>query len=431
MRMPIWPFGTLSWGDRETWEQRISSSAAMDDPEAALRKARATLTAILHENLLPFWTERLPEAAGADREFLAEERDGSRVVNLILVARYLWFVSRLVASAHQREIHRELAHRTYRLLSGKLHDAEHGGFFWEVDVSTGVANKPNKHLYGQAFAIFALAQYGLAVGSEHAIGLASSSFAVLERQAHDPELGGYREWLSRDWQPARGAGYLGWEARFKLVNTHLHLLEAFTGLAAAAPSSLLRSRVAELIEILSARTVSPRFGVALDCRLENWEPLRKRRNNKVSYGHDLETIYLLLAACDAIGADRDAIVENFRHRFAYCMRLGFDYENGGFFDHGPLGRAATSTTKIWWVQAEALLSALTMYRLTLERPYLAVFDRTLGWIQNAQIDWRGGEWHRNIEPDGRTTGTKIDRWKDPYHNGRAVLTCLDLIDELL
>jgi mannobiose 2-epimerase len=308
---------------------------------------------------------------------------------------------------------------------------EHGGFFWEADVATGAPNKPNKHLYGQAFAIYALAQYGVTLKSEAALGLATSTSALLERQAHDTELGGYREWFSPDWQAARGPGYLGWEARFKLVNTHLHLLEAFTGLVAAAPAGLLRNRVAELIEILSARTVHPRFGVALDCRLENWAPLRKRRNNRVSYGHDLEAIYLLRGACAAIGADRDAIVEHFRLRFAYCMRFGFDYENGGFFDHGPLGHGAKSTTKIWWVQAEALLSALTMYRLTLERPYLAVFERTLGWIQSAQIDWQGGEWHRHIEPDGRPSGAKFDRWKCPYHNGRAVLECIGLIDELL
>jgi hypothetical protein len=121
--MPIWLFGMPSRRGRETWERRIASSSSIDDPETVLRKARAALMAILHEHMLPVWTERLPEAAGPDREFLAEERDGSRVVNLILVARYLWFVSRLVASAHQREIHRDLAHRTYRLLSGRLHDA--------------------------------------------------------------------------------------------------------------------------------------------------------------------------------------------------------------------------------------------------------------------------------------------------------------------
>ena len=68
--MPIWLFGTLSRSGRETWERRIASSASIDDPEAALRKARAALMAILHENMLPFWTERLPEAAGPDPQVL-------------------------------------------------------------------------------------------------------------------------------------------------------------------------------------------------------------------------------------------------------------------------------------------------------------------------------------------------------------------------
>jgi mannobiose 2-epimerase len=210
----------------------------------------------------------------------------------------------------------------------------------------------------------------------------------------------------------------------------MHLLEALTALFGVVPGELLGSRIAELIEILSAETISP-SGVALDCHLENWAPLRKRRNDRVSYGHDVEAIYLLLKASDALGNDRGALTEHFRQRFAYCVRFGFDFDNGGFFDCGPLGRAATSKTKIWWVQAEALLSALTMYELTSERPYLSVFDKTLEWIDRAQTDWGGGEWHRQIEPNGQPSGAKVDRWKCPYHNGRATLMCLGLIDELL
>jgi mannobiose 2-epimerase len=113
------------------------------------------------------------------------------------------------------------------------------------------------------------------------------------------------------------------------------------------------------------------------------------------------------------------------------MEFGFDFDKGGFFERGVLGRRAAGRNKIWWVQAEAMLAALTMYRLTLERPYLAVFRKTLDWIGTAQVDWIGGEWHRQIDPLGHAGGAKADRWKGPYHNGRAVLECTALIDELL
>jgi cellobiose epimerase len=418
-------------GGSRAWERRLASAASTENDEAILRRARSTLTTILRANLLPFWTGLIPEAAGNDGVILAEQRDGRRVLNVVLLARYLWFAASLCASKYGRDVHAELAHRAYTLLSERLHDAEHGGFFWETDLETGIPNKPNKHLYGQAFAIFALAEFGQTLGNAAAIELASATFALVDARAHDTRFGGYREWLTQDWQPAAGPGYLGWGRELKTLNTHLHLLEAFTRLIAAAPGIVPRERIVELMEIVSERTVLRRFGVALDCYLEDWTLLRSRRNNAVSYGHEVEAIHLLLAACDAVGAERADLAEPFRRRFSYCMRFGFDYENGGFFDRGRLGRPANSTLKIWWVQAEALLSALTMYGLYRERPYLMAFERTLSWIDRAQADWAGGEWHREIDAQGHAHGAKVDRWKCPYHNGRAVLECLSLIDALL
>ena len=429
--MRVWPFGTLGRRGHPTWEQRLSGRTGGASEGDALESARDSLAAALHDNLLPFWTERLPRAAPADGVFLAEQRDGRRVINLILLTRYLWFVSTLAASAYRRDLHVELADQSYRWLCEWLHDRERAGFYWEVDLATGVPHKAHKHAYGQAFAICALSQYGEATGNAEAVALAKSTFASLESHAHDATHGGYREWFERDWQPAPDEGYLGWDGRCKLVNTHLHLLEAFTALQRVAPDALLESRIAELIEILSVRVVSPRYHVAVDCHHESWTPLRRRRNDRVSFGHEVEAIYLLAQACDTIGIPRDSLLAHYRRRFAYCMRFGFDYEQGGFFDWGPVGRSATATTKIWWVQAEGLLTALALFRLTRERPYLAVFERTLGWIVGTQIDWQGGEWHRNVDPHGRPAGIKVDRWKCPYHNGRALLVSLSMIDELL
>jgi mannobiose 2-epimerase len=428
--MRLFPFAGLLWGTRSTWQPRISTSVPIDDVSVALGKARSALTAILQENLLPFWVERIPRTASGTPVFLAEERDGSRVLNLILMSRYLWFVSALAASAYGNDVHVELANQSYRVLRERLHDSEHGGFVWETNLDTGASRKPGKHLYGQAFAIYALSQYGKATGNGEAIELANATFALLETHAHDAEFGGYDECFERNWQPAQGRGYLGWEAGLKSVNAHLHVLEALTGLFEVAPGALLENRIIELIEVLSVRSISRRFGVALDGHHENWAPLRGRRNRHVSYGHEVEAIHLLAHASATIGSGDARLAEHFRRRFAYCMEFGFDFEGGGFFDHGPLGRRATSETKIWWVQAEALLSALTMYRLTLQRHYLGVFAKTLEWIDRVQVDWQAGEWHRHIDPRGQPSGAKVDSWKGPYHNGRAVLASLGLIDEL-
>ena len=38
-----------------------------------------------------------------------------------------------------------------------------------------------------------------------------------------------------------------------------------------------------------------------------------------------------------------------------------------------------------------------------------------------------GDWHAVVDRNGVPSGDKSGAWKDPYHQGRAVLTCLELL----
>ena len=44
-----------------------------------------------------------------------------------------------------------------------------------------------------------------------------------------------------------------------------------------------------------------------------------------------------------------------------------------------------------------------------------------------EMDWENGEWHANITPDGRPQGSKASQWKAGYHNGRAMIECLEIM----
>jgi mannobiose 2-epimerase len=43
------------------------------------------------------------------------------------------------------------------------------------------------------------------------------------------------------------------------------------------------------------------------------------------------------------------------------------------------------------------------------------------------VDWENGEWHANITPDGQPQGDKANPWKAGYHNGRAMIECLEIL----
>jgi len=69
----------------------------------------------------------------------------------------------------------------------------------------------DKHLYGQAFALYALSEYAIAAGDERAARRAEELFDLVERHARDRSHGGYREFLHRDWS-APGPHEIGYLA---------------------------------------------------------------------------------------------------------------------------------------------------------------------------------------------------------------------------
>jgi mannose/cellobiose epimerase-like protein (N-acyl-D-glucosamine 2-epimerase family) len=67
-----------------------------------------------------------------------------------------------------------------------------------------------------------------------------------------------------------------------------------------------------------------------------------------------------------------------------------------------------------------------MHRRTGNPRYEKAFVRTLDWIVRGQADWKRGDWHRAVAPDGTATGMKAGAWECPFHQGRALLECLAL-----
>jgi mannose/cellobiose epimerase-like protein (N-acyl-D-glucosamine 2-epimerase family) len=110
------------------------------------------------------------------------------------------------------------------------------------------------------------------------------------------------------------------------------------------------------------------------------------------------------------------------------LRFGFDHRDGGFYRAGFVNRHAHETEKDYWAQAEGLLAALRLHRLTGDARYGECYLRTLDWIVTKQADWEGGDWHERIDRQGRPAGMKVWGWKEAYHQARALLECIDLVD---
>lgn len=395
---------------------------------------RPRLESNLTQNIMAFWHPKtMDEKYGGyilNHDIEGKLKGNAPLKMIVTQSRMLWLYSHLAREGCGGNGYLSAADSGFRFLKDKMWDQKNGGFYWEVDATGEKKLLRRKHLYGQAFGLYALSEDHLASGKQEALDLANQLFNVMEARAHDKTYGGYLEWFNEDWTPGPTTGntYMG-EPDHKLMNTHLHLLEALTTYYRASKSPLARERLLELIEIQSNTVLRKGLGACTDKYLRNWEPVLTGRYARVSYGHDLENIWLLNDACDAAGISNYPLLDLYRSLYDYALKYGFDQVRGGFFNTGAFNQPASDLGKSWWVQAEACVASLYMYRLTHEARDLQVFEKTCDWIDQHQTDWKNGEWFEMVHPDGSATGDKAQIWKSGYHNGRAMMECLAILKE--
>ena len=387
----------------------------------ALPDYAARIEADLRQNILPFWMQH-----GIDRE-----RDvvvGSLTNDLVadpaaergalLASRVLW----TFAAAHRRyddPAYLEIAGRAHADLLRHFHDRTHGGFYWSV-AADGTVLRDRKQIYGQAFALYALAEYHLATGHAEPLEQAIAAFRLIETYSRDPRHGGYFEAFSRDWQPIADMRLGGTDLNEpKSQNTHLHVMEAYTNLLRAWPDPELHAALRDIVTILLDRIVDPSTAHLNLFFAADWSV----RSDRFSPGHDIEAAWLLLDAATALGdAALLARTQALALRIAdVTLAAGVDADGALVNEIGPHG--FTNTDKEWWPQAEAVVGFLAAYALSRDERHLRGALRAWDFIERRLIDREHGEWRRGVTRDGAVLADelKIGFWKCPYHNGRAAL----------
>ncbi len=409
-------------------------SCPAEDRSDLAKKYVPKFEKILKENIASFWlTKSIDRVNGGYTINFGpkSEPKGEGTKMIVTQARTVWLFSRLARAGYGGKEYLDAADVGYRFLKEKMWDAKNGGFYWEVDVTGNQKLKPRKHLYGQSFGLYAVSEYYLASQRKDVLEFAVRLFNLLEAKSHDNIYGGYIEFFNEDWTPAPASegSYMGGDPSLKLMNTHLHLLEAMTTFYRASKLPLARERLLELINIESNAVVRKGLGACTDKYQRDWTPRLEGDYARVSYGHDIENVWLLMDACEAAGVSNHPFLDLYRALFDYSLKYGYDEGSGGFYDSGPFNQPADRRDKVWWVQSEAIVSALYMHRLTQDPKYLPIFEKTAEFIEKNMVDWENGEWHANITPEGKPQGDKANTWKAGYHNGRAMIECLEILKQ--
>lgn len=317
-------------------------------------------------------------------------------------------------------------------LSNTMWDKQYGGFYWGLDNHGKISPSytDGKHLYGIGFCLYGVAAAYQATHDPKQLKLAQDTFRWIDEHAHDQKNGGYFESLTRDGNvvhamTTNGKVELnrvsGFPVGFKSMNTHIHLMESFSQLYEVWKDDTLRQRLEELRDIVRDKIcVEP--GVMNLYFTNDWRALPYHD----SYGHDVETAYLLWEAEEVLGQGHDPRTERMgRMLVDHALAYGWDDKHGGFYGEGATTGEPEVRSKEWWVEMEGLNALLLMhekYGHETDR-YFNAFQQQWYFIRNHQADMEFNGFYQLIGPDLKPEahGSKASNWKAAYHDGRALL----------
>ncbi len=381
---------------------------------------------MLEENILPFWIDKMPDKENggfygriSGRNKLDKKADKSIILN----SRILWTFSMAFRVIGKRS-YKEMADRAYEYLVNKFYDNEHKGFYWSLSFE-GVPTETKKQSYAQSFVIYSLTEYYKISREPEVLSLCKQTFEALESCGFDHTNNGYYEAKSRDWSALKDQRLSDKDMNAcKSMNTHLHILEAYSNLITIWPDQNLKDRLQNLIKIFDEKIISEEGHLKLFFE-DDWTVL----STNYSFGHDIECSWLYQEAVERLGDSvRERNVNEMVEKMVVAGLEGLD-RDGGLMHEGSDG-AIINSSKEWWPQAEALVGLVNVWKNTSNDYYLNVAQKIWQFINQKLLD-PAGEWYWGLDEQGKTEVTmdKAGPWKCPYHNSRAMLELLHRLPE--
>ncbi|MFO7669987.1 MAG: AGE family epimerase/isomerase [Bacteroidales bacterium] len=397
----------------------------------------------LFNDILCYWYPRNIDSvtggyiSGFQRDWSPTERPLPKA--LVQQARHVWATAFILEHYPEKTEYLGYSSHGFAFLRDAMWDQEYGGFYvtCNADGTPALERGDGKLVYGQAFAVYGLSQYYTVSKNEEALELAKKAFLWMEN-AHDPQYGGYFENLQRN---GSGDG-------LKDFNSSIHLMEALTTLYRAWPDSLVRVRMEEMFYLIRDTFVHPDgylqlyfhpdWTLVTDEELAERSGARSHLSQHITYGHDVETAFLLLETAHELGMGENAETHAIAKRLVdHSMESGWDHEAGGFFDAGKdtgNGIEIIHNGKAWWSQIEGLNALLLMHTLYPDDPnhYYDLFLEMWDYIETNLIDHEYGGWYNNgLDTSPETVGElKSHGWKTTYHNARGMVHCIEMLRSL-
>jgi mannobiose 2-epimerase len=288
----------------------------------------------------------------------------------------------------------------------------------------GTPLKDFKLVYGQAFTIYALSEFNRATGHEAALHDAIALYEKLEDVALDKVNDGYWECFSADWMERADELHTMAQHSTKSMNTHLHLIEAYTSLLRVNDTPKMRADTARHFDIMTKKVLNRESGHYYMYLNDDWT----HTSLVESYGHDIEGSWLTNECAHVIG-DKSLVRES--EAIAALMAgacLKAVMPDGSMLDEGTQDGRFLDESRVWWIQAENVVGMLNAWQSSGDSIFLKTAYEQAMYIRRYMSDRLDGEWFGFLDENGRRDAlhaAKVTGWKCPYHNARM---CFEIIE---
>lgn len=377
----------------------------------------------LETHILPFWAKLKDDENGGyyglvDYDLHVHKDAGK---GGIATCRQLWAFS-AAYRVLKKEAYLQQANHAYRFLTEYVFDHQYKGLYWMVDYK-GNPSDDRKHVYAQAFGVYALTEYYRVTQNQEALDYAKQLYKLIETVGFNEETNAYKEEFNRKWEEQSNEmlSENGVIADITM-NTHLHVLEAYTNLYRVWEDEQLKGRIANLIDLFYEKVFDKQSKFLQVFFNNHWESIIDLK----SYGHDIEASWLIDDALKVTG-------NNDRKYTQMVIDIAYNIEKNGVLKDGSLAyeneNGKIDYTRVWWVQVEAMVGFYNAYEKTKDEKFLKAVERIWDYVKTYMIDSReGGEWYWSVEADDQPTKREIaGPWKCPYHNARF---CLEFIERV-
>ncbi|MBM4148886.1 MAG: N-acylglucosamine 2-epimerase [Lentisphaerae bacterium] len=413
-----------------------------------MQRLEGEITQHLTSGLIPFWHTRARDAKHGGYLVRFDEQGHATPLKekyLNTQARLVWWFSHLCRQQPKAKGSAALARGGAEFLLNHFWDARHGGWYWKTKPNGGKSDMA-KIVYGESFAIYAMAEYTLGTGDKRGLEYASRTFDLLQKFAADTRHGGYYENLCRDWSPEE-PGFAGGDR--KGLDTHMHLMESFTTLYEASRLPLHRRKLMEVVDLICAHMIDTKRGCGLNQFDMAWNPIPaiavKRTWNAerfgerpaqptetTSYGHNLELVWLTHRALEIAGADPKPYEPLLRKLVDNALKHGVDWQYGGIYRDGLRKGGALVKEKEFWQHSESLVGFLDAYAAFRDPRCLDAFECLWDFVNTHMIIHGVGEWRTLLDRRGQSLDPNIGNdWKVSYHSGRAMCECQSRLRRLM